>query len=330
MPFLYLMVYLACYSAGLAVFLGVLILSRISGLPGLKALLRVMAWAMAAITVYLLQQVMDSLRGGALSETAWRVGYLLNEGLGALPNIMIGYSLPAFLLREMDPPPPPALRRFPAWSAAAVFLSNLALVLVRLPRSDELISAKANIGMPNVVAAVAVAQCLAYGALAWRKAAKGPLKRLLGRLFGILLALIAIEAAIWLCPASLWKGILENPYFIENNLIFLSFFAAAGAYALEEWRNRAAGAGATASGAPSIQEALDGLELSPREKEVVGCLLQGLSNQEIAEKLFISLSTVKTHLHRILDKSGQPSRTALVAWLIRSGQGSEAENVPGH
>jgi DNA-binding CsgD family transcriptional regulator len=44
------------------------------------------------------------------------------------------------------------------------------------------------------------------------------------------------------------------------------------------------------------------LELSKRELEILGLLAQGHSNQEIASKLFISLSTVKTHIQNLFEK----------------------------
>jgi DNA-binding CsgD family transcriptional regulator len=44
------------------------------------------------------------------------------------------------------------------------------------------------------------------------------------------------------------------------------------------------------------------LELSKRELEILGLLAQGYSNQEIAAKLFVSLSTVKTHLQNLFEK----------------------------
>ena len=44
------------------------------------------------------------------------------------------------------------------------------------------------------------------------------------------------------------------------------------------------------------------LELSKRELEILGLLAQGYSNQEIAAKLFISLSTVKTHIQNLFEK----------------------------
>lgn len=53
--------------------------------------------------------------------------------------------------------------------------------------------------------------------------------------------------------------------------------------------------------------------LSPREYEVAGLAAAGLSNKKIAERLFISLSTVKDHVHSVLTKSGLPSRGALAA-----------------
>ena len=44
------------------------------------------------------------------------------------------------------------------------------------------------------------------------------------------------------------------------------------------------------------------LELSKRELEILSLLAQGHSNQEIAAKLFVSLSTVKTHVQNLFEK----------------------------
>src|SRR6187549_3668727 len=44
------------------------------------------------------------------------------------------------------------------------------------------------------------------------------------------------------------------------------------------------------------------LELSKRELEILGLLAAGHSNQEIAEKIFVSLSTVKTHIQNLFEK----------------------------
>ena len=51
--------------------------------------------------------------------------------------------------------------------------------------------------------------------------------------------------------------------------------------------------------------------LSPREIEVVELMNRGLGNREIAEKLFVSLATVKTHAHNIYEKTGTRSRYEL-------------------
>ncbi len=58
--------------------------------------------------------------------------------------------------------------------------------------------------------------------------------------------------------------------------------------------------------------------LSPRETDIVQLIAEGLSNQEIADKLFISNGTVRNHISTILEKTGLDHRTQLaVKWLKR-------------
>lgn len=59
--------------------------------------------------------------------------------------------------------------------------------------------------------------------------------------------------------------------------------------------------------------------LSPREREVVALVADGLSNKEIAERLVISISTVQTHYQHILEKLGLASRADVVKYAIRQG-----------
>jgi DNA-binding NarL/FixJ family response regulator len=60
-------------------------------------------------------------------------------------------------------------------------------------------------------------------------------------------------------------------------------------------------------------------ELSDREREVMFLLVRGLSNQEIAEKLVVSSSTVQTHRGHILRKLGLDTTIDLVRYAIRHG-----------
>ena len=54
------------------------------------------------------------------------------------------------------------------------------------------------------------------------------------------------------------------------------------------------------------------LAITPREMETLELIAQGLSNREIAEKLFVSENTVKTHSSRVFDKLGARRRTQAV------------------
>jgi two-component system, NarL family, response regulator LiaR len=58
--------------------------------------------------------------------------------------------------------------------------------------------------------------------------------------------------------------------------------------------------------------ALHDLQISKRELEVLQHMAQGLSNKEIAEKLFISVSTVKTHANNLFDKLEVARRTQAI------------------
>lgn len=59
--------------------------------------------------------------------------------------------------------------------------------------------------------------------------------------------------------------------------------------------------------------------LSPREVQVLSLVATGHTNEDIAEKLFISAQTVKTHLTRIFSKLGVRDRAAAAAKAIRDG-----------
>lgn len=59
--------------------------------------------------------------------------------------------------------------------------------------------------------------------------------------------------------------------------------------------------------------------LSPRETEVLQLVAEGLSNQQISQRLFLSQATVKSHLAHIYTKLDADSRTAAVAAAIRYG-----------
>ncbi|MFH1382479.1 MAG: response regulator transcription factor [Chloroflexota bacterium] len=99
--------------------------------------------------------------------------------------------------------------------------------------------------------------------------------------------------------------------------------SASGVEVLEAVRRTAAG---EAILSPSLaakvvgefrQKKIDETTLSEREREVLNLVGEGLTNKEIAKLLFISESTVRTHLQRILEKLHLKSRASAIAHANR-------------
>ncbi len=59
--------------------------------------------------------------------------------------------------------------------------------------------------------------------------------------------------------------------------------------------------------------------LSPREAEVVALITQGLSNQDIADRAFISINSVKTYIRTAYRKIGVNRRAQAVLWGVQNG-----------
>jgi non-specific serine/threonine protein kinase len=80
------------------------------------------------------------------------------------------------------------------------------------------------------------------------------------------------------------------------------------AYALEEKR------AARHATSPMKTETMP---LSKREREVAGLVSEGLSNKEIASRLFLSERTVETHVSNILNHLGINSRVEIASWVAQ-------------
>jgi DNA-binding CsgD family transcriptional regulator len=62
---------------------------------------------------------------------------------------------------------------------------------------------------------------------------------------------------------------------------------------------------------PALRRAAERLPLTPREREIVMSIGEGLSNRAVAERLTVSVRTVETHIYRAMAKTGAGSRDEL-------------------
>ena len=109
-------------------------------------------------------------------------------------------------------------------------------------------------------------------------------------IYGALTALVFAALGIWLGLKVTRKEqvIVERELIVEREVM-----VPAGPFALNEQR---------------LQE----LAITKRELEILGLIAHGMSNREIAEKLFVSENTVKTHSSRLFDKLSARRRTQAV------------------
>jgi DNA-binding CsgD family transcriptional regulator len=67
--------------------------------------------------------------------------------------------------------------------------------------------------------------------------------------------------------------------------------------------------------APELPDTTGAAALTPREREVAGLIAEGLTNAELAQRLYISKKTAAVHVSNILGKLGLTSRTQVAGWL---------------
>ncbi|MCI3927744.1 response regulator [Streptomyces sp. AN091965] len=77
----------------------------------------------------------------------------------------------------------------------------------------------------------------------------------------------------------------------------------------------------TAAGTAALPRPADRAQgpLTPREQDVVSMVARGCTNEEVAAAMYVTLSTVKTHLGNIQRKLGARNRVEIAAWAWRSG-----------
>jgi NarL family two-component system response regulator LiaR len=120
--------------------------------------------------------------------------------------------------------------------------------------------------------------------------------------------------------------------YTEGDLVEQTLEAGAISYLLKDSRSealtdaiRAAREGRGTIDASALQSVMNrrrdgvGADLTPREREVLALLAAGLSNHEIADRLVLSVGTVRLHVSNILAKLDAPNRTSAAIIALKHG-----------
>ncbi|MGW3893605.1 LuxR C-terminal-related transcriptional regulator [Micromonospora profundi] len=167
----------------------------------------------------------------------------------------------------------------------------------------------------------AVAPELTRRALARLTGVRGAVRQHLGPLRPAEVAEILTQVYAGSLPsgrlvASVWRCTGGNPYALTE---LLAAHAGEGPDALLRRlpgpRQPTAPVGRVAEADP-VDAPLD-VELTAREIEVLGCLVAGMSNKQVAKALGISVRTVTVHVSNLLRKTGSASRTEVALWAVR-------------
>ncbi|MEN9866136.1 MAG: Response regulator protein VraR [Pseudomonadota bacterium] len=97
------------------------------------------------------------------------------------------------------------------------------------------------------------------------------------------------------------------------------FKGSPGTEVLEAVRTVHAGGSWISPRIAALLEAFDAHGLSAREHQVIELVAQGLRNQEIADRMFVSLRTVKAHVNAIMEKLDAQDRTEAVVTALKRG-----------
>jgi DNA-binding CsgD family transcriptional regulator len=230
--------------------------------------------------------------------------------VGLISSCLLMYALPRFTHSLVGDNPPPKRRLYFALAALCVFVLMLSTFRVNL--AERQVTQVRNVWLY-------IAVFMFYAPVVYSIVLKGAsLKRLEGEREKIVRTTMILDIVFF-------PGIVSDLYLFKRFQVFVFvpvlycivcvFFTRyiAKLYLV----NRAA----ISSGVDEakVQTVLETAKLSTREKDIVMLISKGLGNKEIAETLFISLNTVKTHNRNIFKKMDVKSRFQLMMKLREDG-----------